>query len=73
MSKTVDYQCLIVFCPRAYVEETVDDLNMTLAEFVNRLGVSSKLISHLIDGQDSVSVATADKLAHANGGYGNPA
>lgn len=67
MSKIVEYKDLIAFHPGTYVEEIVDDLNITQAEFAERLGASSKLISKVINGQDNISPSTADKLAKVTG------
>ena len=67
MSNIVEYQDLIAFHPGAYVEEIVDDLNITQAEFAERLGVSSKLISKIINGQDNISASSAEKLARLTG------
>lgn len=67
MSNTIKYQDLIAFHPGSYVEEIVDELNITQAEFAERLGVSSKLVSKIINGQDSISALTADKLAKITG------
>ena len=67
MSNTIEYNDLIAFHPGSYVEEIVDELNITQAEFAERLGVSSKLVSKLINGQDSISALTADKLAKVTG------
>ncbi|AYM02102.1 addiction module antidote protein, HigA family [Levilactobacillus brevis] len=67
MGNTTEVKDLIAFHPGAYVEEIVDDLNITQAEFAERLGVSSKIVSNIINGQDSVSAVTADKLAKVTG------
>jgi len=67
MGKEVEYKSLIAFHPGTYVEEIVDDLNMNQAEFAKRLGVSAKTVSKVINGADSVSVATASKLAKVTG------
>lgn len=67
MGKEVEYKSLIAFHPGTYVEEIVDDLNMNQAEFAKRLGVSAKTISKIINGEDSVSVTTASKLAKVTG------
>lgn len=67
MSNVIEYQDLIAFHPGSYVEEIIDEWNVTQADFAKRIGVSSKTISKIVSGQDNVSAATADKLAKATG------
>lgn len=67
MSNEVEYQELIAFHPGSYVEEIVEDLNMTQAEFARRLGISSKTVSKIISGEENVSPKTATKLASLTG------
>lgn len=67
MSKEVEYKDLIAFHPGSYVEEIVEDLNITQAEFAKRLEVSPKTVSKIISGEDSVSASTANKLAKLTG------
>lgn len=67
MSKRIEYKDLIAFHPGSYVEEIVEDLNITQAEFAKRLEISPKTISKIISGEDSVSVLTANKLAKLTG------
>lgn len=67
MSKEVEYKDLIAFHPGSYVEEIVEDLNITQAEFAKRLDLSPKTISKLISGEDGISAVTANKLAKLTG------
>lgn len=67
MSNQIEYQNLIAFHPGVYVEEIIDEWNMTQQEFADRLGISSKTVSKIINGQDSVSALTAEKLAKLTG------
>ena len=67
MSKDLEYKDLIAFHPGDYVSEIVDDLNITQNEFANRLGVSSKTVSKIINHEDGISVETADKLERVTG------
>ncbi|MBI0121307.1 HigA family addiction module antidote protein [Lactobacillus sp. M0398] len=67
MSNIIEYKDLIAFHPGSYIEEIVEDLNITQAEFANRLGVSAKLVSKLINGEENISDSTANKLAKLTG------
>lgn len=67
MSKEVEYKDLVAFHPGSYVEEIVEDLNITQAEFAKRLELSPKTVSKIISGEDSISATTADKLAKITG------
>ena len=67
MSNVREYDDLIAFHPGSYVEDIVDSLNITQAEFAQRLGLSSKTVSKIINGEDSVSAATANKLERVTG------
>lgn len=67
MGNIVEYKDLIAFHPGSYIEEIVEDLNITQAEFANRLGVSAKLVSKLINGEENISDSTANKLAKLTG------
>jgi len=67
MSKETMYKDLIVFHPGSYVEDIVDDLNITQAEFAERLGTSSKTISKIINGEENISNDIANRLAKLTG------
>lgn len=67
MSKEVIYKELIAFHPGLYIEDIVEDLNITQVEFAERLGVSAKTISKIINGEDRVSNDIANKLAKITG------
>lgn len=67
MGNVTDYKSLIAFHPGCYVEEIVDELNITQAEFAERLGISNELVSRIINGQASVNGLTAVKLAKVTG------
>ena len=45
--KIVEYKDLIAFHPGQYVEELIEDYNVTQKEFAERLGVSAKTVSKL--------------------------
>lgn len=63
MSSTiVEYKDLIAFYPGQYIGELIEDYNMTQKEFAEKLGVSSKTISQLVKGEESISNEIAQKL-----------
>lgn len=63
MSSTiVEYKDLIAFHPGQYIGELIEDYNMTQKEFAEKLGVSSKTISQLVKGEESISNEIAQKL-----------
>lgn len=67
MSSEVIYKELVAFHPGSYIEEIVDELNITQAEFAERLGTSSKTVSKLINGEERISKDIANKLAKLTG------
>lgn len=67
MSKEVEYKDLIAFHPGSYVEDIIDDLNITQNEFADRLETSSKTVSKIINGEESISKNIANKLAKLTG------
>ena len=66
-NKIVEYKDLIAFHPGQYVEELIEDYNVTQKEFAERLGVSAKTISKLVNAEESISKETAHKLAKLSG------
>ncbi len=67
MSKEVTYKDLIAFHPGSYVEDIIDDLNITQDEFASRLGTTSKTLSKIINGEASISTDMANKLSKLTG------
>lgn len=67
MSNEVTYKDLIAFHPGSYVEDIIDELNITQAEFAERLGVSPKTVSKIVNGEEGISTETANKLAKLTG------
>lgn len=67
MSKEVMYKDLIAFHPGSYVEDIIDELNITQVEFADRLGTSAKTISKIISGEENISLDIANKLAKLTG------
>ena len=66
-NKIVEYKDLIAFHPGQYVEELIEEYNVTQKEFAERLGVSAKTISKLVNAEESISKETACKLAKLSG------
>lgn len=66
-NKEIMYKDLIAFHPGSYVEEIIEDLNITQKEFADRLGTSAKTVSKLVNGEESISKETANKLSKLTG------
>lgn len=62
MSNYIEYENLIGFHPGSYVEDIIDDLNISQNEFAERLGTSSKTVSELVNGLCNISPDLAYKL-----------
>lgn len=67
MNKEKIYKDLIAFHPGSYIEDIVNELNITQQEFADRLGISAKTISKIINGEDNISNDIANKLAKLTG------
>lgn len=62
-NKIVEYKDMIAFHPGQYVEELIEDYNLTQKEFAERLGVSEMKLGKLVNGEESISNDIARKLA----------
>lgn len=63
MKKTiVENINLIAFHPGQYIGELIEDYQMTQKEFAEKLEVSPKTISKLVNGEESISNNLAQKL-----------
>ena len=62
-NKIVEYKDLIAFHPGQYVEELIEEYNVTQKEFAERLGISEKRLGKLVNGEESISNDIARKLA----------
>lgn len=67
MSNTIEYDDLIAFHPGSYVEDLIEDLNISQAEFANRLGTTPKTVSLVVRGKENISNDLANKLAKLSG------
>ena len=54
---------LIAFHPGQYVEELIEEYNVTQKEFAERLGISEMKLGKLVNGEESISNEIARKLA----------
>ena len=54
---------LIAIHPGQYIGELIEDYNMTQKEFAEKLGLSPKTISKLVNGEESINNDIAQKLA----------
>ena len=61
-NKIVEYRDLIAFHPGQYVEELIEDYNVTQKEFAERLGISETKLGRLVNGEVSISNEIAQKL-----------
>ena len=60
--KIVEYNDVIAFHPGQYIGELIEDYQMTQQEFAEKLGLSPKTISKLVNGEESISNDIAQKL-----------
>ena len=58
-----EYENIIAFHPGFYIEEIIEELEMTQEEFAKRLDVSAKTISKLINAQISLSDEIASRIS----------
>ena len=62
-NKIIEFKDLIAFHPGQYVEELIEEYNVTQKEFAERLGVSEMKLGKLVNGEESISNDIARKLA----------
>ena len=63
MSCIKKYKDITAFHPGYYVEEAIQDMNISQNDFAKRLGVSEKTLSLFIDGKIDISYNLASKLS----------
>lgn len=61
------YKDLAAFHPGYYVQDIIDDMEITQSEFAKRLNTIDKTLSQLLAGQISLSVDLANKLSQMTG------
>lgn len=62
-NKIVEFKDLVAFHPGQYVEELIEEYNVTQKEFAERLGISEMELGKLVNGEESISNDIARKLA----------
>lgn len=67
MANNLEYKDLMAFHPGYYVEEIIDDMEITQEEFAIRLGTTPKTISKLLSGEINLSNDLAIKLSNMLG------
>ncbi|GAO99894.1 HigA family addiction module antitoxin [Fructobacillus ficulneus] len=67
MGRRNEYQNLIAFHPGIYVEELIEETNLSQAELAQRLGITEQTISRLIDGDEPINQDLARRLADFSG------
>ena len=63
MSCIKKYKDITAFHPGYYVEEAIQDMNISQGEFAKRLGVSERTLSLFINGQIDISYNLARRLS----------
>ena len=63
MSCIKKYKDITAFHPGYYVEEAIQDMNISQNDFAKRLGISEKTLSLFIDGKIDISYNLASKLS----------
>lgn len=63
MSCIEKYKDIIAFHPGCYVEEAIQDMNISQSDFAKRLGIPERTLSLFINGQIDVSYNLARRLS----------
>ena len=63
MSCIKKYKDITAFHPGYYVEEAIQDMNISQNDFAKRLGIPEKTLSLFIDGKIDISYNLASKLS----------
>lgn len=63
MSNVIEYNDIVAFHPGYYIEEIIEDMEISQSEFAVRLGTTPKTVSKLVNGQCNLSNDLAQKLA----------
>ena len=67
MSNVNEYKDIVAFHPGYYIEEIIEDMGISQAEFATRMGTTAKTLSQLINGQANISNDLAKKLSSMMG------
>lgn len=63
MSNIKEYKDIVAFHPGYYIADIIEDMEMSQAEFAQRMGTTAKTLSQLINGQANISNDLAKKLS----------
>lgn len=63
MSNTITYNDKMAFHPGYYLEELLEESELTQEDFTKRLGITNEDLSLLISGEQSLSIDMASKLS----------
>lgn len=63
MSNVQEYKDLIAFHPGYYINEIIEELKISQAEFAVRVGTTAKTISKLVNGKENLSREIAENLS----------
>lgn len=63
MSNIKEYRDIVAFHPGYYIADIIEDMEMSQAEFAQRMGTTAKTLSQLINGQANISNDLAKKLS----------
>lgn len=63
MSCIKKYKDITAFHPGYYVEEAIQDMNISQSDFAKKLGVSERTLSLFIDGKIDISYNLARRLS----------
>ena len=63
MSCIKKYKDITAFHPGYYVEEAIQDMNISQSDFAKKLGISERTLSLFIDGKIDISYNLASKLS----------
>lgn len=67
MSNIIKYDGLLAFHPGTYIEDVIENLNITQREFADRLDINPKVLSELVNGEANLSPEVALKLEKLTG------
>ena len=67
MSEAIAYEDLVAFHPGTYVNDIIEEMELTPADFARRLNTSTKLLGELLRGQASLTKELAEKLSRVTG------
>lgn len=67
MGNWFEYEGGVAFHPGCYIEEIVENGELSRQDFAGRLGIDADSLDRLIDGRQDVTTETAERLSRALG------